>query len=622
MDRRREQEAAAPPGPVASRPTTSSPRTARGAHGAAPGVPSSPQALIALQSTAGNRAVRRMLQVQRAPESTTSKPNEQAGSATSSSDPGLSDLDRFKGMANAAKLATAISEAGKYSGADLDKEMLTPSKLAKSTEAPEQMVKDAGSNWSKVKAAHLHDEATMRRILQYRVTEVGRVYGLVIAQMHADNKAVHDRELAKPVGERDLSQVFQLNDLQFSMMGSTDLTSDYDVSFDHVVTKPWVGAAAVKLFNKKFREKWGKESGTVFDTNVYTQGFMPQDMSNIPAGMPNVLAGRAERAEKRGGEAVAGSSEQREFQDLAKRLRGESEKAKAARKEAAQKVTDERSTVRVKDDTSEQAVFAVEDLMSMVKLRKFMSDAEWAKYSILLLESIPVRAFEATHDVLQQADRKFKELDQKLQHTKAGLRTQKKQKNEAVDEGDLELEASNRLYEQYLDSALAIVLANKNRLQGDALKQWTEEQSTALYFANEAYHTSGPVESTVIGQQMGIAMEQKGEQHLQAVNEQTGFVIEQHHAAHGNQGKFLWKSAKYVDRICAVVAAANQNPKHFAVLKALSSELLKIKKSNLSDEEKNRQSSDTLERIAPGADVRTMVVELNADLNQRLRRTG
>ena len=36
-------------------------------------------------------------------------------------------------------------------------------------------------------------------------------------------------------------EVFQLNDLQFAMMGSTDLTSDYDVSFDHDVEKPWVG---------------------------------------------------------------------------------------------------------------------------------------------------------------------------------------------------------------------------------------------------------------------------------------------------------------------------------------------------------------------------------------------
>lgn len=85
-------------------------------------------------------------------------------------------------------------------------------------------------------------------------------------------------------------------------------------------------------------------------------------------------------------------------------------------------------------------------------------------------------------------------------------------------------------------------------------------------------------------------MKQKSEQHLQAINEQTGFVLEQHHAAHGNEGKFLWKSAKHVDRICAVVRATRLNPKHYAVLEPLWKVLPQIKKSTLPDEEKNRQS--------------------------------
>jgi hypothetical protein len=211
-----------------------------------------------------------------------------------------------------------------------------------------------------------------------------------------------------------------------------------------------------------------------------------------------------------------------------------------------------------------------------------------------------------------------------------------------VDEADLELEASNRIYEEYLEKAGAIVNQNKGILQGKAISDWTQEQSSALYFANEAYHTSGPVESTVIGQQMGIAMKQVAEQHLQAINEQTGFVIEQHE--HGfvaedpeeggatddpgrfNRGRFLWKSAKYVDRICSILdqikkdigSTALKDPKHADVLKPLSARLLAIKKSNATDDTKDRQAVEA----AGNVDVRQMVLELNADVNQQLRVAG
>ena len=122
------------------------------------------------------------------------------------------------------------------------------------------------------------------------------------------------------------------------------------------------------------------------------------------------------------------------------------------------------------------------------------------------------------------ADQTFATLNKKLETRMDQLRKSRS----GVDEADLELEASNRLYEEYLEQAGAIVAQNKGILQGPAISDWTQKQSSALYFANEAYHTSGPVESTVIGQQMGIAMKQVAEQHLQAINEQTGFVIEQH----------------------------------------------------------------------------------------------
>ena len=52
--------------------------------------------------------------------------------------------------------------------------------------------------------------------------------------------------------------------------GSTALSSDYDITF---MGKQ--GAFAVQEFNKQFRAYWGKEAGTVFDTNVYAEDVLP-----------------------------------------------------------------------------------------------------------------------------------------------------------------------------------------------------------------------------------------------------------------------------------------------------------------------------------------------------------
>ncbi|BDD04279.1 hypothetical protein [Aureibacter tunicatorum] len=59
-----------------------------------------------------------------------------------------------------------------------------------------------------------------------------------------------------------------------SAPGSQALTSDYDITFI-VPNFEECEIDAVHYFNDRFRKKWkGKASGVVFDTNVYTSGFM------------------------------------------------------------------------------------------------------------------------------------------------------------------------------------------------------------------------------------------------------------------------------------------------------------------------------------------------------------
>lgn len=553
-------------------------------------------------------------------------------------------IDKYTQIGKAKKISESIAGAAKHTMKEGDLTLL-PSKMK--AVAPEgkksswddarQMVKDAGS-WKEVKKLYLSNEPTMRRLLQFRVEEVGRIYQMVRDQMWNDNTDARDKweEVRKTEQYKNLSPeekeelakgVFQLNDLQFAMMGSTDLTSDYDVSFDHNANKPWVGTQAVQIFNQKFRDIWHKEAGTVFDTNVYTQGFMPSDMSNIPAGVERSFKGRLENVDKML-KAETNEGKKEELALLKAKLEDQAKTAAWVRESMAKGTVDKRSEKRVLDEKSKAAVFQIEDLMSLVKMRKFMDSSEWFEYSEKLLEGLPEdgEAWAAAKSVLKKADTTFLMLDQQLKERMNQL----EQGREDVDEDDLELEASNRLYEEYLEQAGEIVAENEGILTGPAISDWTEKQSTALYFANEAYHTSGPVESTVIGQQMGIPMKQVAEQLLQAINEQTGFVIEQHEHAYDDkglfkQGRFLWKSAKYVDRICSIIdqikkdlgPEAVKNPKHFSELKPLSAKLLAIKKTTDPDETKDKKSLEALPR--GDINIRKMVEELNTDVNQQLR---
>ena len=123
-------------------------------------------------------------------------------------------------------------------------------KAENDTKDYKKMVGDAG-NWEKVKKKYLKDKETMQGLIKFRKEEVGKIINEVRTSLKTDAENLKD-----------------------IAPGSTDLTSDYDVTFDAGENKSLEGKA-VKEFNKLFRDRWGKESGTIFDTNVYTTGHMP-----------------------------------------------------------------------------------------------------------------------------------------------------------------------------------------------------------------------------------------------------------------------------------------------------------------------------------------------------------
>jgi hypothetical protein len=210
--------------------------------------------------------------------------------------------------------------------------------------SPEELVKVAGSIWKKVKKRYLKDTATMKRITDYRKQEVARITALVKQNLNADFNSL--------------------------IAGSDELTSDYDVTFD-AGKNSTVEIQAVKEFNRLFRLEWGKESGTVFDTNVYTTGHMPPGVGELKIKELNQLKKQLENAPPGQKRALILQIAQKKSQ-----IRCEARKLQKDN----QSETQEQLT-----KGSEKAYVATVDVMSLIKIRRFMTDQEWHDYTKYML---------------------------------------------------------------------------------------------------------------------------------------------------------------------------------------------------------------------------------------------
>lgn len=507
----------------------------------------------------------------------------------------------------------AVREATRKAGKPSDGE-ISP---AGSDLTARQMVAKAGS-WDKVKETYLGSLETMQALLQFRTSEVDRIIQMVRNRMLAGNDS---EEIKRKRGERIEKEedkitkvIFELPDLMISAPGSTTPTSDYDIGFDHPLEKPWVGREAQRLFNEIFEGEWKKPSGTVFDTNVYT-GDLPPDIAHIPSNQKKVLDNRIKNATK-SISALGDSQERNELIALKARLEAEAKEVARVQREMygeARSARDKKANMSLAE---RQAASVVDDMMAMLSKRRHMKDPQWEEYTGLLLSRLEGAASESTKKVLDDANKLYKELEAEL-HTK-------KQELGGGDGGEddaaVQLMASNRLYEKYLEEASALVGQSSGVLK----------QAIASYFANEAYHTGAAVEGVVVRRQMGVPVEQTVDQHLVVFNENCGMVDHQHKAAFfaeegvTNNGRFLWKSAKYFMRILEDLDEIMQkldltgswDPAHASELKALAKQLKDIKEKEKSTEaEKDTEA----EAAAAGKDVDKMVLALNVEVNAKVR---
>ncbi len=451
---------------------------------------------------------------------------------------------------------------------------------------PEKAVKDEGSNWNKVKAKYANPvgETVMRKILRFRRAFVDSLLKQVIAGFPG---------------------------VKAESFGSEDLASDYDVSLGGPAEH-----GAVTEFNKLFRKKWGKEAGTVFDSNIYTKGSY----------MPDVK-----------------------------------------KEEDGSKTKTEKTPITTEE--GKQLDYKHQDVASLTKTRKYMSQDQWNAYVAKILAGIvdlPTKA--EAKKRFKAADQNFKDWQDQLHQKIVSLNMTDAQAQALFAQGkakvadkvkallaanpDAELQASNRLYEakllkaatkakQRADFARTLVAGTESQTDLLKLDTLTAEskklQGEALLYANEAYYSEGAVRDVVGNQQARHGIDIAAQQAMQSFNEQLGDALKDIAHYGSNFGKCAYRSSKYVDRL---VLAARQVSKKLSgvpvppVTKRLGPMAVKLKKIRKAGSEPYKsmtdsQKDDAAAVIATSYDMKTVAklkenviktgTELNASARQQLQ---
>ncbi len=374
---------------------------------------------------------------------------------------------------------------------------------AKTPESDEELRKEILScgDWNGVKGKWVKTDAkTMQRMVDFRKKVVD---GLV-------------EELKK-----------QFEGLGALSLGSTALTSDYDITFS--------GPSAVQAvveFNKRFGKSFGAEAGAVFDTNVYAQNFL--QTGKPKEGDPDQL------------EPVKG---------------GDANQAK--------------------DD-------AQMDVAALIKVRKNMSQSAWDTFKGAVVSGISQseRAAESARR-FDQADQTFKTVYVKeliagmlATDKEAVLSLRKEGKDDIAIVEELigtkgGLAAANRTYEKKLLKVESLIrerdkLVQKQKdgggtqvtqLRLDALSlEIRKAHSEALLFANEPYFSAGTIRHVVGNLQGQWGLDIGANEHFQSFNENYGDTLKELHHLHGHaDADVLVKSSKYVYRFLdAAVNLGNQ----------------------------------------------------------------
>jgi hypothetical protein len=363
------------------------------------------------------------------------------------------------------------------------------------TEQLNKLIEHAQKDWKQVKEHYLQYPNLMQQLVNHRTQEIQRLIDTVKSELV------------------DVEAAFQGKDgkIQQIAAGSTDLTSDYDVVFySENKTK---AIAAIQLFNQKFREEFGRESGFVFDTNVYTPGFLPDAAYTPKAALLGKLNQLQDSLNKRDEKEAQLKETEQSLRDLdqqqseanssddiqTKRNQLEADQTKLAtelrklNKDVITKLQTQIRTLRrqagvsagnlnstkavgqqierfrteldkqyeseqrrnaAADAATDAVVVADQDVMSLAQQRRNMTDEEWSGFQKKTLQG-----FEEGSDLQKQTADRFQSANEVYTRTRAELDAEIIARNKQKDPGHLD-PAQRRVYPE--DDVDAIKTQNPN----------------------------------------------------------------------------------------------------------------------------------------------------------------
>jgi hypothetical protein len=284
--------------------------------------------------------------------------------------------------------------------------------------------------------------------------------------------------------------------------GSSNLTSDYDVTF-RIVQLPQYEAALVREFNQRFGSYFVSlggpkyESGVVFDTNMYTSGFLGKK----------------------------GSLYQPKTKETSEKL--------------AQNQLEFSLVAILKGLPQGEWVHFQKEVIQEAK-DKLELNSDGVKIINNLFKEAKEHTKKTSNEVEKQKNKVMKDYTNQLNVDKV----RKNSKAYKDIEIAAQMQAANRLYEKQIDTVSTLIKEyqeaekayNPEAAEEDKKKQEEKidklsidiyrEQSLALIYANEAYYSAGPVLHVVGQMQMGLKDITTPMEYLQSLLVQIGYKLQ------------------------------------------------------------------------------------------------
>ncbi|MCU0565525.1 MAG: hypothetical protein MUF49_02890 [Oculatellaceae cyanobacterium Prado106] len=344
-----------------------------------------------------------------------------------------------------------------------------------------------------------------------------------------------------------------------SAPGSTSPTSDYDITFQVPISED-LEVDAVKHFNDIFRKRWnGFEPGVVFDTNVYTSGFMSnaaqtQYQSEFAGGEAQLK--RLKASKHRTQMALSFLPIRQFFSTQEQAQKGSGTSWKAFKTNTREALTQFLRTNLKPGKSADKSIQAAEtDLDEIFNFAQIFHGETYGKIN------------QMKHDIhrLEGKD------------SSPGNHPHPQNESEASDERHTDAIVKDTLYQQQLDKIKKLLLERQiivtelQELQGkilgsvryreaiqklqtrlaDNLIRFEQEQGKALVFANEAYYTSGAATHVVKGMQSGGKVQLGRQQQMESLLMNIGYKLQhfEHQYDEYGLGRALVGTAKYGERI-------------------------------------------------------------------------